>query len=214
MNHEDLKSSLGSYLLGALAPGERREVDAHLTACPRCREELSSYAALPGLLGRLDLEEVAGTTLLPPPSLLPTILAAVEREREVGRRKLLHWRAAAAGLVAAAAVTGILAVTGRPDSAPDRPLVAAAGVVSSGTVSLRSRPWGTELRLRLHDLPAAAGYTAYAVDSRGRRISVARWGPTPQRAADVPGAVPLPPAALASLVVETDSGVSILSLQT
>lgn len=214
MSHEDLRSSLGSYLFGALTPAERRDVDAHLAECARCRDELSSYAALPGLLARLDLEEATGATLLPPPSLLPSVLAAVAREREAGRRRLVGWRAATAGLAAAATLTGVLAIAGEITSPPERPLVAAAGVASSGTVSLRSRPWGTEFHLRLHDLPAATGYTAYAVDSTGRRTSVASWGPTPERAADVPGAVPIAAAALARLVVETDTGGSVLCLET
>lgn len=213
MSHDDVRSSLGSYLLGALGPAERQAVDAHLADCARCRDELSSYAGVPGLLARLDLAEVTGGTLLPPPSLLPSVLAAVERERGAHRRRVLRWRTAAAGVSVAAALTGALSLAGGPTSAPERPLVAAAGVTASGTASLRSRPWGTEIHLQLQNLPPARSYTAYAVDSAGARTPVATWARTPERAADVPGAVSLASRALERLVIETDVGEPVLSLE-
>jgi anti-sigma factor RsiW len=45
--------SVASYVLGALPPAERREVDAHLRTCEDCRAELIAMAGLPGLLARL-----------------------------------------------------------------------------------------------------------------------------------------------------------------
>ena len=44
-DHDELQRSLGSYLLGALGPGERREVDAHLAGCPACFDEHDSLKA-------------------------------------------------------------------------------------------------------------------------------------------------------------------------
>ena len=44
---------IGSYLVGALAPGERREVDLHLPTCHDCRAELIGLAGMPGLLARM-----------------------------------------------------------------------------------------------------------------------------------------------------------------
>ena len=178
MNHDDVRGSLGSYLLGALGPAERQAVDAHLAECTRCRDELFSYAGLPGLLSRLDLAEVTGRTLLPPPSLLPSVLAAVERERWADRRRILRWHTAAAGVSVAAVLAGALSLANGQTSVPARPLVAAAGVIASGTASLRPRPWGTEFYLQLQDLPPANAYTAYAVDGAGAMTPVATWGPT------------------------------------
>jgi anti-sigma factor RsiW len=45
--------SVASYVLGALPPGERIEVDVHLRTCPECQAELVGLAGLPGLLSRL-----------------------------------------------------------------------------------------------------------------------------------------------------------------
>lgn len=212
MNHE-LRRSLASYVFGALAPEERRELDAHLAGCPGCRDELASFAGLPGLLSRLELTEAAGATLLPPPSLLPSVLAAVESERASRTRQLTRWRLAAAGTAAAAALVGVLTVTGN-SSAPvsERSLVAAAGVNSSGSVSMLAKPWGTELRLHLANLPAAEGFAAYAVDAAGVRTLASTWGPTPSGPVEVPGATSLPPHALSGLVIETTDGDELLSL--
>ncbi|MGI8699698.1 MAG: anti-sigma factor family protein [Nocardioidaceae bacterium] len=110
MNHE-LSRSLASYVFGAPAPEERRELDAHLAGCPGCRDELASYAGLPGLLSRLELTEAAGATLLPPSSLRPSVLAVVESERASRTRQVTRWRLAAAAAAAAAALAGVLIVT-------------------------------------------------------------------------------------------------------
>lgn len=215
MTHEEQRW-LASYVLGALSPADRRQLDAHLVDCPACRQELASYAGLPGLLSRLDLAEATGGTLLPPPSLLPGVLAAVEAERSTVRRRLNRWRAAAAGLAVAAAAAALVTVLAASGAEPTRertPLVAAPGVGATGSVWLQPRPWGTELQLRLADLPVADGYAAYAVDRRGVRTLAARWGPTPARSATVPAATALSPSALSELVIVTSDGRPLLSLE-
>lgn len=215
MNHDEAQRSLASYVLGALAPGERRDVDTHLTDCPACREELASYAGLPGLLSRLELSEAVGDSLLPPPSLLPSLLTAVEAARRDQHRQVSRWRLAAAGLTAAAALAGVLAVTGRPGTGPSpRPLVAAAGVNARGSVSVQPRPWGTELHLLLRGLPPADGYAAYAIDQSGARTLAASWGPTPDGRAAVPAATRLSSKALSRVVIQTRDGQELLLLAT
>ena len=47
-----VRSQLGVYLTGAIAPADRATVVRHLTACEDCRTELAGLAALPGLLRR------------------------------------------------------------------------------------------------------------------------------------------------------------------
>lgn len=81
----------------------------------------------------------------------------------------------------------------------------------TGSVSLQTRSWGTELQLRLDDLPTADGYAAHAVDSRGVRTLAASWGPTPARSAMVPAATALAPSALRRSVNETSDGAAVLS---
>ena len=70
----DIRHALGVYVLGAIDPAERAMVDAHLSTCPECREELAGLAGLPALLRRIpvgeaqqladdDLDELAGADL-------------------------------------------------------------------------------------------------------------------------------------------------------
>jgi hypothetical protein len=56
---QHVRQSLGVYVLGAIDPAERAEVDAHLAGCPDCRAELAGLAGLPALLGRVPVSEAA-----------------------------------------------------------------------------------------------------------------------------------------------------------
>jgi hypothetical protein len=49
---------LGAYLLGALDPGERAALEAHVAGCADCQAELIAMAPLPGLLRRTPFEEL------------------------------------------------------------------------------------------------------------------------------------------------------------
>lgn len=209
--HEQCRQALGSYLVGALDPAERSAVETHLAGCPACREELASYAGIPGLMSRLTLDEVLGEALLPPASLLPAVLAAVEAERQRRARRLRRWQAGAAAAVVAAAASVVAAVD-LPAHRPSRTaFTAAAGVVASGDLATDSKPWGTSLHLRVH-LPDAPSYTAWAVDGEGTRTAAASWGRTPGGTMRVDGATSLRPATLRSVLVTTDQGTPLLRL--
>jgi predicted lipoprotein with Yx(FWY)xxD motif len=54
-----IRSQLGVYLTGAIAPADRAEVVRHLAACAGCRAELAGLAALPGLLRRPPVQAAA-----------------------------------------------------------------------------------------------------------------------------------------------------------
>ena len=210
--HADLRRSLGAYVLGALEPAERAELDAHLAGCPACHEELASYAGLPALLSRLSRQEATGDAPLPAPSGLPRLLTAVEHERERHAGRLHRWQAAAALVTAAAAVAALLTLAPNlieRDAPTARPLVAAQGVSASGQLRLEPRPWGTAVHLRLHGLPPAPSYTAWAVDDRGVRSVVASWGRTGDGSAEVTGATALPPARIRSITISTEDGRSL-----
>ncbi len=209
--HAELKTSLGSYLMGALDPPDRAEVEAHLRSCASCREELASYAGLPGLMSRVSHEEVVSKAL-PPPSLLPSVLAAVEQQRGTQARRLRRWRTgAAAALVAAAA--GAVVLVGLPGDGPSRiAFTAAAGQVAAGDLAVADKPWGTALHLRVR-VPDAPSYVAWAVDASGHRTVAASWGRTPGGRMDVDGATALHGRSLTCVVVTTNSGAALLTVQ-
>ena len=49
----DTRQALGVYVLGAIDPAERSLVDAHVSGCPECQDELAGLAGLPALLSRV-----------------------------------------------------------------------------------------------------------------------------------------------------------------
>jgi hypothetical protein len=104
----DIRYALGVYVVGAIEPAERATVDAHLSQCPDCREELAGLAGLPALLGRVpkpDAERLAlGTEELeePPAELLDSLLRQVS-----ARRRARRWRG-----ITAAAAAAVIAVGG------------------------------------------------------------------------------------------------------
>ncbi|MFC5268780.1 anti-sigma factor family protein [Kribbella qitaiheensis] len=53
--------AIGAYVLGALDPAERLELERHLPDCPTCLDALLRFANLPGLLNTLTLEEAVST---------------------------------------------------------------------------------------------------------------------------------------------------------
>jgi predicted lipoprotein with Yx(FWY)xxD motif len=54
-----IRSQLGVYLTGAIAPADRAAVVRHLAACTDCRAELAGLAALPALLRRPPVRAAA-----------------------------------------------------------------------------------------------------------------------------------------------------------
>jgi anti-sigma factor RsiW len=188
-----LRLSLGVYVLGAIEPAERAEVDAHLSVCRRCRDELASLAGLPAMLGRVTEEQIE--QLAPPPAdLLESVLAkAADENRARRRRDRAIWIAAAAALVVVVGV-GLRAVLGgggggtvaqrSPTPAVSRPTTgapvrtvsahdAATGVRAQ--IGLQSKRWGTAFTVRLSGAPPGEHCHLVAVDKKGRKDVAGGW---------------------------------------
>src|SRR5262249_24420549 len=111
-----IRQALGVYVLGAIDPAERAQVDEHLATCPECREELASLAGLPAMLRKVPVveaerlaaaEDDPGLTGMPSPEILPSLLG-----RPATVRRIRRWRGlAAAAAVALVAIAGGAAVT-------------------------------------------------------------------------------------------------------
>jgi anti-sigma factor RsiW len=104
----EIRHALGVYVVGAIDPAERAIVDAHLSHCRDCREELAGLAGLPALLGRVPLADAERLALgdeeldEAPAELLDALLQQVS-----ARRRARRWRG-----VAAAAAAAIIAIGG------------------------------------------------------------------------------------------------------
>src|SRR5262252_2955000 len=111
-----IRQALGVYVLGAIDPAERAQVDEHLATCLECREELASLAGLPAMLRKVpvvEAERLAAAeddpelTGMPSPEMLTSLLG-----RTANVRRIRRWRGlAAAAAVALVAVAGGAAVT-------------------------------------------------------------------------------------------------------
>lgn len=171
----------GAYVLGALSPADRRAYEEHLRECGECSASLAELTGLPGLLGRVAVDdafallETRETGREPglatdepddaPPSTepgrtdtLPALLAAARR-----RRRRARWLTGA-GLAAAAAVIAVLALVLPaalvPGGSAQTASVSMTQVEPSpltATVRLAEQPWGTRIDMRCSYAEVAGG---------------------------------------------------------
>ena len=196
MSDDDYAHLDAAYVLGALPPQERRDYERHLEGCDACSRAVREIAGLPGLLSRLDAEEVAGLDDREPmpASLLPALLTEVRRR---GRRRRLVLVAtsgvAAAALVVAGLVLGVAGrpaatVAGPPASSPSasapsatssstarpavaRPMTPLGQYLLAADLRVRGVAWGTRLSVTCRYLtspPKDLGPLDYALVVRTR----------------------------------------------
>jgi anti-sigma factor RsiW len=77
--HVVVMDSIEEYLAGALEPAAQREVEAHLSACKMCREEIQTMQDVSQLFGSLRSEEVFD----PSPSFYAGVVYQVGERRAV-----------------------------------------------------------------------------------------------------------------------------------
>ena len=184
----ETRLSLGAYVLGALEPADRSRVDAHLSSCVECREELASLAGIPGLLGRLSRDDFEIGPPEPGPQLLDRLLAAAaaERGRERKRGRLL---AAAASVIVVAALSVAVGVSQTHHDktvavAPQTPGVSetftatnAANHVQASVVEWK-KGWGASLQVTVTGVTADLAGTScqlIAVGPGGKTEVAASW---------------------------------------
>jgi hypothetical protein len=191
----EIRHSLGVYVLGAIEPGERAQVDEHLATCADCREELASLAGLPALLRRVPTAEAerlavadqadSATNETPPDDLLPSLLARTTQARRVRRWRELAAAAAVAVLALGAGAAGA-SVLGSGAAAPP----AAHGQASHTwhtvsavdghtgatlTVKYASVHWGTMMTAQVSGIPAGTVCQMQVTDLQGHHIVVGGW---------------------------------------
>jgi hypothetical protein len=131
MTHpEDL---LADYVDGALTPPDRRDVDAHLASCDRCRREVT--------LARDARAALSNLAPAPTPARLAD-RALDEARRSAARSGPSTWYRWATGAAAAAAVLLLvgLVVPRLGDSAPENASAPAADAAASGAARAAGAP--------------------------------------------------------------------------
>jgi hypothetical protein len=219
---DNARIALGAYVLGALDPSERDEVDRHIRHCEGCRTELAELAPLPGLLGRLSLADVsrlddtASAAPTPSPDLLDRLLREAVAERagiqRSPRRRVgfagRRWAAVAAGLLLVVGSVGVAVVSRHSSSASDAVMATASDPATSVVVhtTVHRRDWGTALDVQLHGVAPGERCRLIAVARDGRQDVAASWQANYQGRADVSGATAIPTPALSWLRVVNDDG--------
>jgi anti-sigma factor RsiW len=184
----EIKQALGVYVLGAIDPAERAQVEEHLATCAECREELASLAGLPALLRKVPVVEAERLAVaeqdpefavVPSPEMLTSLVA-----RTTNVRRIRRWRGlAAAAAVALVAVAGGAAVTSALQSHPSSPVAAAwhqtigAGPVAGAhlTVRYRNEPWGTQIEANVTGLRPGSVCELQVTDKAGGSSVVGSW---------------------------------------
>jgi predicted anti-sigma-YlaC factor YlaD len=191
----EARTSLGVYVLGAIDPGERGLVDAHLMTCQDCRDELAGLAGLPALLARVNPDEIsrirADDTVRPasddpPEELLGTVLGLAE-----ARRRRNRWRYVSAAAAVAAIAGGLFAglssatsttttrtvVAGFPNGTANWETVDATNGATgvTATVAYAQQLWGDSFQVSVDNIPEGTTCQMWVTHPDGTRTEVAAW---------------------------------------
>jgi hypothetical protein len=204
------RAELGVYVLGAIGPAERAQVDQHLADCARCRDELAGLAGLPGLLRRVPadlalraLTDASGDA--PPGTNLDRLISRISAIRI--RRRFMA--IAAAVLIGIAAATGLHVLQGSPAStattAPrwtDTDTGTSAATGAGATVRYAAERWGTEVEVRVTGVRAGTRCQLRVINAQGQGVAAGGWViRTGSEYTWYPASVPWSPASLSSFVI-------------
>ena len=191
----EIRHSLGVYVLGAIEPGDRAQVDEHLATCTECREELASLAGLPALLRRVPTAEAerlavadqadSATDETPPDHLLPSLLARTAQARRVHRWRELAAAAAVVVLALGAGAAGASLLGSGPAAAPaahgqashtwHKVSAVNASTGASLTVKYASVHWGTTMAVQVAGVPSGTVCQFQVTDAQGHHFVVGGW---------------------------------------
>jgi anti-sigma factor RsiW len=208
------RNGLGVYLLGAIEPHERAQLENHLASCPACREKLAALAGLPALLRKVPADEairagVDDRSDRPPGPPLEALLGKVARTRRLRRRWAI---AAAAALAAGLAAAGLEAfhagaAAPPPGAAPRWTATATGANPATGVraaIRYAAQPWGSELEVRVTGIPVGTRCQLWVTGARGQDIAAGGWTITSASQTEwYPASVPLRLGTLRSIDVST-----------
>jgi Putative zinc-finger len=188
----EIRQALGVYVLGAIDPAERAQVDEHLATCQECREELASLAGLPAMLRKVPIveaERLAAAELdpelagVPSAEMLTSLIARTANVRRIHRWRTLATAAAVAVVALGGGAAVASALQSSPPSAGPHGGIATPGwhqTTSSGAgahliVRYRHHPWGTEMEVNVTGLQPGSVCQLQVTDATGGTSMVGSW---------------------------------------
>jgi hypothetical protein len=217
-----------AYVLGSLSSQERREYEAHLADCPRCRAAVAELSGMPALLAHLDPADVKALDDEQPepplrPEVLDSLLAKVRwRRRRYRLMTSVALAAAAVVLAVALVITVWPGVFGQETQTPEATgteltMNKLAPTPINATITLHGFGWGTRIDMACsygdwgnRDAPPQKlGMVVVARD--GSRTELATWLAMPGATALPSGNTPMPINEIAAVqLTSTDSGQVLL----
>jgi Putative zinc-finger len=218
-----------AYVLGGLSGEQRRAFERHIAECPACAAAVAELAGMPGILGRLPVEEAL--TLAPAfeddtvrgrshePGIVQRLAAAATASRRRARRRATVALAAlAAALLAGGIVLGTFLSPG-PDVAGPAPTSAPAVSVirmqpvgdatMTADLSVTRKAWGTRLDWSCHygdgpwDSRYQPSYDLVVTDASGAESVVASWRATGPRAGGLAASSSVPTREIRSIEIRS-----------
>jgi anti-sigma-K factor RskA len=179
----DIRQLLGVYVVGAIDPAERAQVDEHLAECQPCRDELAGLAGLPAMLSRVPAEDVERLGLLSLPEAMQSpdeLLDSLLRKVSV-KRKSRMWRSvaavAAAAVIAAGGASAVSQLTGPAASgavAAPQQAWAKTGHVAA-MVDFTAVHWGTAMRVQVSGIKPGTVCQFWVVGKNGTSEYAGSW---------------------------------------
>ena len=210
-----------SYVLGALTPGDRRDFEAHIEECERCRAAVAELASMPGLLTRAH--PVLDPWEHPQEGGPPADLVNLVVERHVRRRRTIRHRliGGVVGIAAtiALAITVPIALTDPAGPATTVALAPVADSTMTAVLGFSPVAWGTRIDMTC-DYPAGGNwddaygplsYQLVVTDRSGKVSQVSTWNAVPGETVHLDATTALPLSEIASVEVRSGSGVTILA---
>jgi len=222
-----------AYVLGSLSSAERREYEAHLETCDRCRAAVADISGMPALLAMLDVEDVRALEKEQPepPPLRPEVRQQVLDKVRWRRRRSRLLTSAAVGLAAALLAVGLV-IAVRPGivglqsgttqtTAQQLEMNKLVTTPFSATISLNSFAWGTRIDMACvyGDWSSGGGVPPsnlgmVVVGRDGSHTQIATWLGMSGATALPSGNTPVPVEKIAAVqLVSADSGQVLLERQ-
>jgi anti-sigma factor RsiW len=179
----DIRRALGVYVVGAIEPAERAVVDAHLSHCSDCREELAGLAGLPALLGRVPKEDAERLLLddeqleEAPAELLDSLLQQVSARRRARRWRGIAAAAAAAVIVIGGGIVGGALVSHAHNTPAEAYLARGSDQATRVTAAVyyRAESSGTEMQVEVTGIRPGTHCVFWLTTSSGQHLWVGDW---------------------------------------